>query len=230
MGQFILDELDSRIEKNFPDKINDPMFRPLVYGLFDWRFEILTNKICVSQIKLNLLYRCKMENLLSGCSSIFELSLRNFAKYENLKGNKMVPIPNGYLSIVKKVVEPHLEKLNPRLILNHELTKILLCTSLSSSKTDRACEHCKYSNDPNQIVVRLKDRVENKEVLAICERVVCTVSLGVLKARLHELIEPSEFIPREKLDAVSRLGFGTNNKVGDILFIIFYLFYLISVF
>ena len=125
----------------------------------------------------------------------------------------MVPIPKGYLSIVEKVIEPYLEKLKPRMNLNHELSKILLCTSLSSSKSEIPCEHCKHTNNSNQIVVKLKDRVENKEVLVVCERIVCTMSLGVLKARLNELIEPSDLTPRDKLDAVSRLGFGTNNKV-----------------
>ena len=37
--------------------------------------------------------------------------------------------------------------------------------------------------------------------------------MGFLKHNLSDLIEPFEFIPQNKLESVSRLGFGTINKI-----------------
>ena len=89
------------------------------------------------------------------------------------------------------------------------LKRIILC-----SKDESNCLHCSYTNnDSNKIVAIINDLEENKDLIVICENIVCTMSLGYLKENLTNLIEPISFISNEKQMAVSRIGYGTVNKI-----------------
>lgn len=153
-----------------------------------------------------------MENLLSGCSSVFDLSLKNFGNYVNLKGNKEIELTHGYKSVIDKLIEPHEKAFAERLRLNHSLAKISVVT-----------------NDANQNRVELKFEKRGKdgvveEVVVTCDRIVCTMSLGVLKERIRDLIEPSSLVSRAKLDAIDRLGFGTVNKVFKFILLVIFIY------
>ena len=75
------------------------------------------------------------------------------------------------------------------------LKKIILC-----SKNEPNCLHCSYTNnkDSNKIVAIINDLEENKDLIVICENIVCTMSLGYLKENLSSLIEPIGFVSNEK--------------------------------
>lgn len=145
---------------------------------------------------------------------MFELSLKNFRNYVNLKGAQLIELKNGYKSLIDTLIKPHEKEFYSKLNLNHDLTAILLSKSLETTQTNEQCEHSRYTQDKNKIVLKLRDKSKgNSEVIVICDRVICTVSLGVLKANLVKIIQPASLIPEEKLAAVSRVGFGTLNKV-----------------
>ena len=52
-----------------------------------------------------------------------------------------------------------------------------------------------------------------KDLIILCDNVVCTMSLGYLKENLINLIQPVSLIPSEKLLSVQRVGYGTVNKI-----------------
>jgi len=62
-------------------------------------------------------------------------------------------------------------------------------------------------------VLQIEDEQNKIQKIFLCDNVICTMSLGFLKAKLPDLIEPVDFIPKTKLEAVSRLGFDAINKI-----------------
>lgn len=118
----------------------------------------------------------------------------------------------GYKSIIDCTLKPYEAEFYSRLNLRSPLKKILVCKSFqSNSSIDGPCAHCQYTTDKNKTVLLFEDLSQEKVVL--CENVVCTMSLGFLKENLEKIIEPSNLIPNEKLVAVSRIGYGTVNKI-----------------
>ena len=113
----------------------------------------------------------------------------------------------GYRNIVKLIIQNHQKQFNSRLRLKHALKKILACS------TQPGCLHCSYTPDKDRLVLIVNNLETNSDLIVICDNVVCTMSLGYLKDNLANLIEPSSYIPNEKLVAVSRLGYGTVNKI-----------------
>lgn len=39
-GEYLFDTLEVKIRETFPDRCDDPEFKSIVYGLFNWRLEI----------------------------------------------------------------------------------------------------------------------------------------------------------------------------------------------
>ncbi len=112
----------------------------------------------------------------------------------------------GYKSIINCMLKPHAAEFNSRLRLNSPLEKILLCAYLEAGFTG-SCSHCQYTSDMNKTVLLFG------ELVVVCDNVVCTMSLGYLKENLGRLIEPSYLVSQERLTAVSRVGYGTVNKI-----------------
>jgi hypothetical protein len=117
----------------------------------------------------------------------------------------------GYKSIIDKILLQHRNDFDTRLQLNHSLKKILLCSQLLNENKDKDCAHCVHTNDSNKIVLIVEH--ESADKVFVCDNLICTMSLGYLKHNLSQLIEPNEFIPKEKLDSVAKFGFGTINKI-----------------
>lgn len=113
----------------------------------------------------------------------------------------------GYRSVLECIISKNKEKFYQRLRLNNCLKEVLLCQKLDNTN-EVSCEHCEYTQDKNKIVAKINDSI------VICDNLVCTLSLGVLKEKLSKLIKPERYLSEEKLGAVSRLGFGTVNKVN----------------
>ena len=146
---------------------------------------------------------------------MLKISLNNYSVYQEIKGSQLMQLNNGYKELIDIIVAKHEDDFNSRLKLNHVLKKILVCSNLIYPD-DQECEHCKFTDDTNKLVLLIEEQANNeeiKELTVLCENVVCTMSLGYLKENLRDLIEPKNVIPDEKLEAVSRLGFGTVNKV-----------------
>ena len=143
-----------------------------------------------------------------------ELSLKNYCVFKDLKGLQIIQTTDGYGKIFDLIFEKDKQKFLPRLKLNKSLEKILICKNHADNYlSSELCEHCKYTHDDNKIVLILNDEINKKKNSVICENVILTASLGFLKENLKDLIEPKRIIPNNKLTAVSRLGYGTVNKV-----------------
>ena len=138
------------------------------------------------------------------------ISKKSIFRFE---GSQIMEPLRGYKSIIDQMLSAHKDELFSRLKLSHTLEKIFICTKLDLDKNNNVeCKHCKYSSDPQQIVLAVRDEQRN-EIKIVCERVICTMSLGVLKHSLSDLIEPTTFVPATKLESVARLGFDAINKI-----------------
>ena len=134
-----------------------------------------------------------------------------------MKGCQIIQTKYGYSGVIKGMIKSNEQEFNKRLKLNHSLEKILMCNELDKDLNKNSpCKHCLYTTDKNKIVLEINNLNEEskKPLIVICDNVVCTMSLGFLKENIEKIIEPSSLIPEEKMMAISRLGFGTINKVN----------------
>ncbi len=167
------------------------------------------------------LWRCKWENIEKGCNNLLDLSLNNFGAYKKLKGSQVVKTKNGYESILKHLIAPHEHKFNSKLKLKHSLNKIMMCENLKQELSGNKhikynCSHCAFSNDPNKVVLLVNNFTKStlpRDLVIICKHVICTMSLGCLKKFGENLLEPDTFMPKDKLTAIKRLGFGNFVKI-----------------
>ncbi len=159
-------------------------------------------------------WRCKCENVENGCDSMFKVSLNNFNTFEELPGSQIIQTTSGYGNILNILIEKQRDEFYSRLHLNHSLSKILICKYLSKKHVgvkQIKCLHCQYTKERTKIVVLII--TSSRVSVVVCDNVVCTMGLGFLKKNIKQLVEPGSFVPNEKLVAISRLGFGTINKV-----------------
>ena len=134
-----------------------------------------------------------------------------------MKGCQIIQTKYGYSGVIKGMIKSNEQEFNKRLKLNHSLEKILMCNELDKDLNKNSpCKHCLYTTDKNKIVLEINNLNEEskKPLIVICDNVVCTMSLGFLKENIEKIIEPSSLIPEEKMMAISRLGYGTINKVN----------------
>lgn len=162
------------------------------------------------------LMRAKRENIRSGCSNIFDLSLKNFSNYKEFNGHSYVELKKGYTPVIRAFMHKYEQEYLARLNLNHYMKQIYLCNKNTNQVYQRECVHCTYTNDPHKAVIKMcnaTDQSNQKDFIVVCDHVVCTMSLGYLKENLNSLIEPISLITNEKRLAVTQLGFGTINKI-----------------
>lgn len=145
---------------------------------------------------LELVYhqRRLLECCISGCDSLYDVSLSQFGSYKELPGRHLV-IPRGFSAILDIVREGITDE---KIKLNTAVRKIHwgdLATASSGSQRadDMVCVEC-----------------ENGDIY-YADHVIVTVSLGVLKANCDRMFHPA--LPQKKLDAIKHLGFGIVNKV-----------------
>lgn len=224
-----------RLAEEFGE-INDPIYFKDM-SVADYMYEKYTELIAEKfgeELKVNaelkkltdgiFVWRCKCENVENGCDSMFKVSLNNFNTFEELPGSQIIQTNFGYKSILNILIEKHKTEFYSRLHLNHSLGKILICKYLSKKHMGNKslkCLHCQYTADRRKVVVLINDMSNKKSprsLVVVCDNIVCTMSLGFLKKNIKQIIEPVSFVPSEKLVAISRLGFGTINKVTSKIF------------
>jgi hypothetical protein len=164
--------------------------------------------------------RIKRENIHIGSSNLFNVSLRNYSQFKNIDGHGYVELKTTYSSIFDSIIGKYKHKLESKTLLGHYAKKIHLCEKLSgngSSLYKRNCVHCEYTDDVNKavIIIGINSDKTGKidQLVVVCNQVVSTVSLGYLKEHINDFIDPVSFISNEKRLAITRLGFGTVNKV-----------------
>ncbi|RNA08526.1 spermine oxidase [Brachionus plicatilis] len=188
LGEFIYQNYIRLMrEKLEPDFFNEPKNINLINSIYQWNF--------------------KWECMYNGCASMFDMSLIDFAKYQKLEGCQIIEFKNGYQSLFETLISVQRKKFDDRIKLNHELKNILICHKLKKYKIDK-CEHCQFSDQENKIVLLFAN-----DTVVLCDKVVCTMSLGYLKENFEKILKPNWFIPDEKKKAIKRMGFGTVNKI-----------------
>ena len=135
------------------------------------------------------------------------LSSRYYCVWKELKGSQLIELKYGYRNIIELILGDFKKQFESKLHLRHALKKIIICSNQSD------CIHCRYTSDKEKLALIITDLELNKDLIVLCDKVVCTMSLGYLKHNITSLIEPKSLIPNEKLLAVSRLGYGTVNKI-----------------
>ncbi|KAL1456181.1 hypothetical protein WDU94_000928 [Cyamophila willieti] len=133
----------------------------------------------------------KFENSVDGSDSWFQTSAKGVAKYDLLKGCNVVVWKKGGYGNVLKLLLKQLPGQTPidlgkKLILNKEVNKI-------------------NWSDPSNILVESADGT-----IYTGEKVLITVSLGVLKTRPDLFVPP---LPSWKKDAIEGLFFGSDAKI-----------------
>ncbi|KAK2849854.1 hypothetical protein Q7C36_008637 [Tachysurus vachellii] len=132
-------------------------------------------------------------------SSLFEVSASQASEYITLDGEFLNSLgPRGYQAILDLL----LNGLPTGTILNNTAVKSIQWDLNASSESDED-----------------EDEEQDYDVKVICENnkifdadhVIVTVSLGVLKQKARTMFEPA--LPKSKLDAIERLGFGTVDKI-----------------
>ena len=145
-----------------------------------------------------------LECLNSGCDSLFDLQLKDFGQYQELDGYHW-EFKNGYNDFIQLLFN-NLNKTNTTIQLN----SVVECVDYSSIDQDNCKQLISETSDEHPINVRCT----NGKIYP-ADHVICTIPLGVLKQMAETLFNPT--LPKSKLEAIYRLGFGTVNKV--------YLFY-----
>ena len=132
--------------------------------------------------------RLLLECCISGCDKLEEVSLSEFGSYEELPGVHYT-IPPGFEAILEILKKNIPEK-------NFCLNKPVKCVSWDTSSEKSGQKVCVECEDGERFYAN---------------HVISTVSLGVLKAACDRMFVPP--LPKDKKQAIERLGFGIVNKV-----------------
>ncbi|KAF4087137.1 hypothetical protein AMELA_G00092380 [Ameiurus melas] len=126
-------------------------------------------------------------------SSLYEVSASQASEYITLDGEFHNTLgPGGYQAILDLL----LKGLPSGTILSN--------TAVKSIQWDSQGNKSKEENHPVRVICG------NDQIIQ-ADHVIVTVSLGVLKQQARTMFEPD--LPKSKLDAIERLGFGTVDKI-----------------
>ncbi|XP_019641915.1 PREDICTED: spermine oxidase-like isoform X1 [Branchiostoma belcheri] len=151
--------------------------------------QLLDTDRVVSWKKLMLAWYKKFATIDNACNSLYNISLSEMSKYEELEGEANVPIPKGYGAVVQVLVNmlPH------NCIQYNKPVKLVQWNRESDDQEFPVSVHCEDGST------------------YFAHHVIVTVSLGYLKLNHSTLFEPP--LPQCKVDAISSLGFGTVDKI-----------------
>ncbi|OXB75324.1 UNVERIFIED_CONTAM: hypothetical protein H355_008630 [Colinus virginianus] len=146
------------------------------------------------QLRLAVLSAClKLECCISGTHSMDMVALGSFGEYTSLPGLDCT-FPGGYSSLPERILET-LPK--GTVLLNKPVRTIRWQGSFrEEGDVDR--------DFPVQVECEDGDSF-------LTDHVIVTVPLGFLKERHQDFFQPP--LPKQKAEAIRRLGFGTNNKI-----------------
>lgn len=165
--------------------------------------EIYLSSLPIEQRKVRqLLFDCllKRETCITGCDSMEDVDLLEMGSYAELQGGN-ISLPDGYSAILEPVAK-HIPK--TCVLTRHVVTKIRWQSQKCVDQTNPNISDCSDVN--NFIEIQCEN---GKTILA--EHVICTLPLGVLKAKAKDIFEPP--LPNYKLEAINRLMFGTVDKI-----------------
>ncbi|XP_062862572.1 spermine oxidase-like [Trichomycterus rosablanca] len=130
---------------------------------------------------------CKRSECTDEASSLYDVSASQIGYYTALEGGFFNSLGvGGYQAILDILLK------------NIPTEMILTNTAVKSIEWDREQNH------PVRVIC------ENGQIFE-ADHVIVTVSLGVLKQQVKTMFEPA--LPKPKLDAIERLGFGTVDKI-----------------
>lgn len=165
------------------------------------------------------LMRARRENIRSGCQNIFDLSLKNFSAYKEYDGHSYVELKKGFRPVVDCIIEKHKEKFYSKVHVKHFVKKIILSPELVPEQQiyNKPSIHSKYTKDKNKAVLIMCDASDpnnTRDFVVVCDNVLCTMSLGCLKDNINTLVEPLCLVSEQRRQSISKIGFGTVNKVN----------------
>jgi hypothetical protein len=133
--------------------------------------------------------RCKEELAGNGAFNLNEASLLGSNEYDDFSGDFLTNLKHGYIQLVDHFASkiPH-----DKIRLNEIVKKI-------------------QRTSDGHLNIICHNSVTQTETVIHCDQVLCTISLGCLKAHHEDLFEPP--LPQHKANAIERLGFGTVNKM-----------------
>lgn len=187
------------------DKIQDPQERHLRQLIFD----------CL----------LKRETCISGCNNMSEIDLLEIGSYTELQGGNVI-LPGGYSSILGPLTK---EIPSNNLLKERPVKKIMWnknSNNNNNAESDSDDSDITVIEDPPKATSHNSSResscekeIPHHNVEVVCENgerfyadhVICTVPLGVLKHKAVNLFEPQ--LPDYKLEAISKLLFGTVDKI-----------------
>ncbi|NXC50470.1 PAOX oxidase, partial [Penelope pileata] len=146
------------------------------------------------QLRLAILSAClKLECCISGTHSMDMVALGSFGEYTSLPGLDCT-FPGGYSSLPKRM----LEALPEGTVLLNKPVRTIRWQGSFREEEDVARDF------PVQVECEDGDTF-------LADHVIVTVPLGFLKERHQDFFQPP--LPEWKVEAIHRLGFGTNNKI-----------------
>jgi hypothetical protein len=205
----------------YDDRVGDYLYEKFTQ-IVDKEMFKLENQLTHTEVRRLLhglfLMRCKRENIRSGCSNLFNLSLKNFSAYKEFEGHSYVELKHGFGPVIDKVIERHREKFFSRVHLKHHLKRIYLSNELCQQTgfVNSSIHSSLTQNDKNKVVLHVcnaSNPAEPKDFYVVCDNVLCTMSLGYWKENINHVVHPVSLITEERRKAVSQLGFGTTNKI-----------------
>ncbi|XP_030643497.1 peroxisomal N(1)-acetyl-spermine/spermidine oxidase-like [Chanos chanos] len=176
---------DSELEKRH---------RPLSLGDYLDR-AFAETRLAASEDRRRIFEWCKRNECTDeACSSLYEVSASQISEYTDLKGEFFNCLgPGGYQALLDLL----LKSLPPEAVLKNQAVETVQWDL-------KAEEQGQEQRCPVRVVCENGESYE-------ADHVIVTVSLGVLKERARTMFTPA--LPKSKLCAVERLGFGTVDKI-----------------
>ena len=147
------------------------------------------------------------ETCISGCHTMDEVSLKDFGSYTELPGGNTT-IPKGFIQILSCLLDEISERVASKSKLGDKSNLIdgKQLSILKSHKVDKI----KWKGLDKKSGPQVELTCDNGSTF-LCDHVVVTLPLGVLKEEATRLFEPS--LPTYKLEAINSLGFGVVDKI-----------------
>lgn len=143
----------------------------------------------------------KEEKINMACESLNDLSLLGWASYEKCVNKNMMNLKNGFWKLLQYLLgQISLDKIK----FNQEVVKVFW-----PDDTPQDLDSKKLSDQIITIIT--KDIATGQELMYFTNYCICTMPLGVLKAKHRDIFAPN--LNSHRIHAIERLGVGTLNKI-----------------
>jgi len=178
-------------------------------------------------------YLLKRECCITGCDNMNDVDLIGIGSYTELPGGN-IQLPYGYVSLLKPLIKSLpsncIVKDKPIKTIHWKYRVVQEEDGNASDSSVNTVKSVKSTLDTDSLPSALQSRAtsvcctpmhakNHPNVMVECEdgdtyyadHVICTIPLGVLKAKHSTLFEPA--LPDSKIKAMDKLTFGTVNKI-----------------